>query len=87
MYQFEFDLKKSHANGLKHGIDFVEGQRLWQDIDRLEIPARTDDEPRSIIVGRIGAKYWSAVVTYRQEKTRIISIRPARRSERDLYEG
>jgi hypothetical protein len=34
------DDNKSQANKAKHGIDFVESQALWRDIDRLEIPAR-----------------------------------------------
>jgi uncharacterized DUF497 family protein len=29
--QFEFDERKSRLNKLKHGIDFVEAQALWED--------------------------------------------------------
>ena len=43
---FEFDPKKSKTNKAKHGIDFVEGQELWNDTDYLEIPVKTTDEPR-----------------------------------------
>ena len=35
--QFEFDPEKSRANQAKHGIDFVEAQRLWDDSDLVEI--------------------------------------------------
>ena len=49
--EYEFDEQKSKANKVKHGIDFVEAQTLWEDIDLLEIPARTEDEPRSIVIG------------------------------------
>jgi hypothetical protein len=28
------------------GIDFIEALRLWQDVLRIEVPARTLDEPR-----------------------------------------
>ena len=45
------------------------------------------DEPRFVIIGRIGAKLWAAVVTYRGEKIRIISVRRARKSEMALYES
>jgi len=38
---FEFDPGKSDRNLAKHGIDFVEAQRLWNDQNLLEIPART----------------------------------------------
>jgi uncharacterized DUF497 family protein len=87
MTDFEFDVKKSLANKSKHGIDFVEGQALWLDDRRLEVPARTEDEPRFLVIGMIGEKHWSAVVTYRGDKTRIISIRPSRESEVKAYEG
>jgi uncharacterized DUF497 family protein len=85
--EFEFDEGKSKANKVKHGIDFVEAQALWEDVDALEIPAKTPDEPRSIVVGRIGEKLWSAVITRRGERIRIISVRRSRNEERDLYES
>jgi len=85
--EYEFDEQKSKVNKAKHGIDFIEAQTLWEDIDLLEIPARTDDEPRTIVIGRIGDKHWSAIITYRHEKVRIISVRRSRREERELYES
>jgi uncharacterized DUF497 family protein len=84
---FEFDPRKSAANLAKHGIDFVEAQRLWEDPDLLEIPARTKDEPRWLIIGRVDAKLWSAVVTSRGDAIRIISARRSRDDEVALYEG
>jgi uncharacterized DUF497 family protein len=84
---FEFDSRKSAANLAKHGIDFVEAQRLWEDPDLLVIPARTEDEPRWLIIGRIDAKLWSAVVTSRGDAIRIISVRRSRDDEVALYEG
>ena len=85
--EFEFDEQKSRANKAKHGIDFVEAQELWKDPDLLEIPARTEDEPRTIMIGRIGEKNWSAIITHRGERTRIISVRRSRKEERELYES
>jgi uncharacterized protein len=85
--EFEFDADKSAANAAKHGIDFVQAQRLWQDPMRVEIPARTVDEPRWLVVGRIERRHWSAVVTRRQESTRIISVRRSRDEEVAIYEG
>jgi len=84
---FEFDPRKSAANLAKHGIGFVEVQRLWEDPELLEIPARTEDEPRWLIVGRISTKHWSAVVTSRGDVIRIISVRRSRDEEVALYEG
>lgn len=63
--KFEFDADKSLFNKQKHGMDFVDGQVLWDDWDLLEIPARTlEDEDRCLVVGTIGATHWSAALTY-----------------------
>lgn len=79
--EFEFDPGKSAANQEKHGIDFVEAQMLWQDSIYVEVPARTVDQPRWLVIGQIDGNHWSAVVTYRQEKIRIISVRRSRDEE------
>ena len=85
--QFEFDLTKSTNNKKKHGIDFVEAQALWEDSDLLEIPARTTDEQRFLVIGKIAARHWSGVITYRGENIRIISVRRARDEEIEIYES
>ncbi|MBI3016001.1 MAG: BrnT family toxin [Candidatus Tectomicrobia bacterium] len=85
--EFEFDPKKSQANKTKHGIDFYEAQALWDDPDFMEIPAKTSDEPRFIVIGKIEGRYWSGVVTHRGEKIRIISVRRSRKEEVDIYES
>ena len=85
--EFEFDRLKSERNKEKHGIDFIEAQLIWEDTDRIEIPARTEDEPRYLVIGRIGRKCWSAIITYRDEKVRIISVRRSRNEEITLYES
>lgn len=84
---FEYDPQKSRLNREKHGIDFDEAQALWSDENRLEIPARTVDEPRSLVVGQINGKFWSAVIAYRGENVRIISVRRSRDEEVELYES
>jgi uncharacterized protein len=87
MTQFEFDLNKSRANKEKHGIDFVECQALREDLDLLEIKAKTSDEERYLEIGKIGEKIWTAVIAYRETRIRIISIRISHISERKLYES
>ncbi len=84
---FEFDLAKSHANKDKHGIDFVEAQDIWNDPDLLEIPAKTTDELRFLIIGKIDEKHWTGIITYRADNIRIISVRCARDEEVELYES
>ncbi len=85
--EFEFNPQKSEINKKKHGINFIEAQTLWEDPDLIEIPAKTKDEPRSLVIGRISGKHWSSVITYRGEKIRIISVRPSRQEEVDIYES
>jgi len=84
---FEFDTNKSENNKKKHGIDFIEAQVLWQNSDLIEIPARTTDETRFLVIGKISGKYWSGIITYRGEKIRIISVRHSRPEEVEIYES
>lgn len=84
---FEYDPTKSLSNRDKHGINFDEAQALWKDENRLEIPAKTTDEPRFLLIGKIEGKFWSAVIIYRDENIRIISVRRSRDEEIELYES
>jgi len=85
--EFEFDKQKSRSNKEKHGIDFAEAQLLWHDISRVEVPARTNDEPRTLVIGTINKKHWTVVITYRDIKIRIISARRSRPEEVQMYES
>ena len=85
--RFEWDEAKSQSNKIKHGIDFIEAQALWRDVDRYQVPAvTTDDEGRWFIFGKIEQRHWTAVITYREEKIRIISVRRSREKEKQIYE-
>lgn len=84
---FEYDSGKSVANKVKHGIDFAEVQALWSDPWLLEAPARTDDEPRILVVGRLRGRHWPAICVRRGSNVRIISVRCARKKEIERYEG
>ena len=85
--KFEFNAEKSAANKAKHGIDFIEAQALWDDPDLIEIPARTSDEQRFLAIGKIESQLWSAILTYRNECVRLISVRRSRREEVAIYES
>jgi uncharacterized DUF497 family protein len=85
--EFEFDSRKSDDNKKKHGIDFNEAQALWNDPDFIEIPVKTSDEPRLLVIGKIAGKHWSGIITYRGEKIRIISVRRPRKEEVEIYES
>lgn len=84
---FEYDPNKSQANLEKHGIDFEGAQTIWNDENQLEIPARTIDEVRFLVIGMIESECWSAVITYRGDYIRIISVRRSRVEEVELYES
>ncbi|MCT0213304.1 MULTISPECIES: BrnT family toxin [unclassified Synechococcus] len=84
--EFAFDPVKSASNLANHGIDFHSAQQLWSDSELLELPARTTGEPRFLVVGRIGLRHWSAVMTYRDQCIRLISVRRSRPEEVELYE-
>jgi len=82
---FEFDERRSRINRLKHGIDFVEAQALWLDEALTDLQARRGIEPRFIMIGRIDGKHWTAVVTYRGDAVRLISVRRSRAKEVETY--
>lgn len=85
--EFEFDGAKSVSNKQKHGIDFADAQLLWEDPDRLEVPAKTEDEPRVLVIGKIRQKLWTAIITFRSSRIRLISVRRSRTEEVALYES
>ena len=84
---FEYDKRKSCTNKEKHGIDFEEAKELWKDIELVQLSAKTEHEQRYICIGLINEKYWTAIITYRSEKIRIISVRRSREKEIELYEN
>ncbi|MBE8993127.1 BrnT family toxin [Microcystis aeruginosa] len=87
MPSFEYDENKSQTNQQKHGIDFIEAQKLWEDDNLLEITGKSETEPRYLIIGQVQDKHWTAVITYRSEMIRIISVRRSRTNEVTWYES
>jgi uncharacterized protein len=84
---FEYDSKKSQLNKSKHGLDFEEAQLLWRDPRRIEIQASSTTEPRFMVIGQVKGKYWSAIITYRENNIRLISVRRSRDDEVKVYES
>ncbi len=82
--EFEFDSSKSLSNKEKHGIDFIEAQALWQS-SHFEFSLITDGEARWAVIGKILDIYWTAVITRRTLKIRIISVRRSRNEEKEVY--
>jgi uncharacterized DUF497 family protein len=81
MYSFEFDENKSLKNKQKHGIDFIEAQKLWEYPKKKIFPAKNLDEVRYILHSYLNGKCWSAIFTIRGSNIRIISVRRCRKKE------
>ena len=85
--EFDYDPIKSQSNMQKHGIDFEEAKALWEDEDRLVIPARSETEERYAILGKIKKKIWVGFYTHRGQAIRIFSVRRAHGKERQQYDS
>jgi uncharacterized DUF497 family protein len=82
---FEWDNEKSLSNQAKHGIDFDTARALWNDGNRVEVQSSYPLESRSILIGKLDKKLWTAIFTRRGNALRIISVRRARKREANLY--
>jgi uncharacterized protein len=87
LLEFGFDPDNSATNLAKHGVDFTAAQAIWRDAHRVEVPARTMDEPRWMVIGQAGGQLSSSVITYRNEQVPIISVRRSQKGEVAMYEG
>ena len=85
--EFDYDPVKSQINQSKHGIDFEKAKMLCLDSYWVVITAKSTDEDRFMIIGKIDTKHWSAIVTYRESVVRIISVRRSRNNEVKIYES
>ena len=86
--KFEYDENKSKTNKSKHGIDFEEAKELWEDPYAFELPSiQSEDEDRFLVLGQIDSKNYTAIITYRDDIIRIISVRRSREKEIKLYEN
>ena len=82
--EFEFDRAKAEANKHKHGVSFEQAAQIWQEA-YLEVAARTVDEPRWMVIGKIHERVYACIYTRRGEAVRLISCRRAREQEAQLY--
>ena len=89
-HDFEWDPRKARSNLAKHGIGFDEAETAIDDpwaivtLDEahsvLELSWRTIGLTRC---GRLGSVVW----TWRGDRIRIVTARPATRRERHIYEA
>jgi uncharacterized DUF497 family protein len=82
---FEWDDEKSHSNQVKHGINFDAAKALWDDANPVEIQSPYPLESRTVLIGKLDKKLWTAVFTMRRSAIRIISVRRSGKREVNLY--
>ena len=83
---FEFDPAKSALNVAKHGIDFRKVQEMWKR-KVVAAPSRNTLEQRWLAIGFLDSKFWTVIITLRNEKIRIISARRSRKNEIKYYKN
>jgi len=80
--EFEWDDGKSEANLVKHGFDFEHATQIFDGPVREHVDPRSWGERRVVATGMVRDEFITVVYTLRNGRYRIISARPARRSER-----
>lgn len=85
--EIEFDLRKNEANLRKHGISLGDfalmnfEKSITTSDDRYEY-----GEPRFTVFAPISGRLFCAIITFRNENIRVISLRKANDREFDNYE-
>jgi uncharacterized DUF497 family protein len=83
---FEFDSKKSASNEKKHGINFIDAQLLWA-VPHVSLELKFTEKSRFLLISKIPSGCWAAIFTKRGKKIRIISVRRARKNEKEFFYG
>ncbi|MBR1421306.1 MAG: BrnT family toxin [Selenomonadaceae bacterium] len=85
---FEWDDEKNEINIRKHGINFIDAIEVFFDEFRIERYDKyhSDEEDRWKVIGMVDGVL-VVIYTERDDATRIISARPADKSERREYYG
>ncbi|MRX51126.1 BrnT family toxin [Paracoccus sp. S-4012] len=82
----EWDEAKRAANLIKHGVDFAAAERLdWTAAVVIEDDRHDYGETRLRVAAPIDGRWHMAVVTPRDGRLRIISLRRANAKERRLW--
>ena len=83
----EWDPAKASANFRKHGVRFADAVAALEDAAAITVRDDTADEERWISIGVDPvARILVVVYTWRDERVRLISARPATRREARQYE-
>jgi uncharacterized protein len=88
--EFEWEDRKATANLKKHGIDFFDAIKVFDDVFAAENAdsASSKEETRFLITGMVNGQLITVVYTERGQRIRLISARKATKHEqRNYYEG
>ncbi|MGK7944648.1 MAG: BrnT family toxin [Microcystaceae cyanobacterium] len=84
---FEWDANKAQINVEKHGVTFEEAAEVFFDPFYQTGDGMVDSEQREFILGySLAYRVLFVVFVERNQRTRIISARPATRIEKKQYE-
>ena len=87
--RFGWNAEKAAINLSKHGVSFEEASTIFGDplsVTAID-PNHPDDESRFVIIGQSFEGSLIVVVhSELEDSIRIISVRPATRREREVYE-
>jgi uncharacterized protein len=85
---FEYDPAKEAGNLAKHGLSLQLAAELFASDQWIETEARRSgtDPSRTVAIGPVQGRLLVCVYTWRGQKRRVISLRPAHRSERRAYQ-
>lgn len=83
---FEWDPEKNRQNTIKHGVTFEQALQIWTG-SHIEVKdiAYAKDETRSATLGLIDNRLYVAIWTKRNDRTRLITVRRARKNEEEIY--
>ena len=87
---FQWDAGNEVKSYTKHGVSKEEAESVFQDERRLDFPdpLHSRAENRFITLGRSSRpRVLFMAWTLRRATVRVISVRPASRKERGVYEG
>ncbi|MCU0890105.1 MAG: BrnT family toxin [Rubritepida sp.] len=84
---FEWDEAKRLANLTKHGLDFLDAEAVLDGPHVLDEARSIGDEIRRMATGILEGRHVTIIFTERHGAIRVISLRKARRRERERHQA
>jgi len=85
---YEWDPAKAASNLSKHRVDFADAVAVLEDAQALTVLQAHDDEDRYATIGMdVFGRILVVIYVWRGKSIRMVSARPATRTERKQYQG